>query len=161
LHRIAVGERPTSIDQAPGEFTLRIGDSLRQKIEEGLANSRYGVVIVSKNFFAKNWPQHELDSLATKEVVGTGTKVILPVWHDISLEDVQEKAPMLSGRVAAKSSDGLDTGFGSSVRLWVCEWLFTVRLLCRLESPPNRASVRRPSRVDMGFQVSVLVSVGS
>lgn len=89
------------------EFTLKIGDSLRRKIEDGLANSRYGVVVLSKKFFAKKWPQDELDGLASKEIAGT--KVILPVWHEVEFEEVQHHAPMLSGRVAAKSIDGLDT----------------------------------------------------
>lgn len=88
------------------ESTLKIGDSLRRKIEEGLANSRYGIVVVSPNFFAKKWPQDELDGLATKEVAGT--KVILPVWHNIDFAEVQRQAPMLSGRLAAKSSDSID-----------------------------------------------------
>jgi hypothetical protein len=91
------------------EFTLKIGDSLRQKIDEGLANSRYGIVVLSSSFFAKNWPQHELDGLLSKEVVGTRTKVILPVWHSISFEEVHKNSPMLSGRVAAKSHEGLET----------------------------------------------------
>jgi hypothetical protein len=43
----------------------------------------------------------------SKEVAGA--KVILPVWHDITFEEVREYSPMLSGRVAAKSSEGLDT----------------------------------------------------
>jgi hypothetical protein len=91
------------------EFTLKIGDSLRRKIDEGLANSRYGIVVLSKYFFEKNWPQQELDGLLSKENVGIGTKVILPVWHNISLEEIRQNSPILSGRVAAKSSDGLPT----------------------------------------------------
>lgn len=91
------------------ESTLTIGDSLRRKIDEGLANSRYGIVVLSDKFFEKNWPQQELDGLASKEVAGTGAKVILPVWHDISFAELQRRSPMLSGRLAAKSSDGLDT----------------------------------------------------
>ena len=45
---------------------LFIGDSLRRKIEEGLLNSRFGVVILSENFFKKEWPQKELDALISK-----------------------------------------------------------------------------------------------
>src|SRR5271157_3953610 len=41
------------------EFTLRVGDSLRQSIDRGLASSRFGIVVLSKHFFAKNWPQEE------------------------------------------------------------------------------------------------------
>ena len=38
------------------EFSLKMGDSLRGSIDYGLANSRFGLVILSKNFFAKHWP---------------------------------------------------------------------------------------------------------
>jgi TIR domain len=38
------------------EFALKVGDSLRRKIDEGLAKSRYGIVILSHAFFTKNWP---------------------------------------------------------------------------------------------------------
>jgi hypothetical protein len=71
------------------EFSLKVGDSLRAKIDEQLANSRYGVVVLSNSFFAKNSPQHELDGLMSSEI--PGTKVILPVWHHISFEEVREQ----------------------------------------------------------------------
>ena len=89
------------------ELTLTVGDSLRMKIDEGLANSRFGIVVVSKPFFAKNWPQRELDGLMSKEIAGT--KVILPVWHNISTEEVRNYSPMLSGLLAAKTDEGLAT----------------------------------------------------
>lgn len=88
------------------ETTLTVGDSLRRKIDEGLAHSRYGIVVLSHSFFAKEWPQQELDGLMAKEVVGA--KVILPVWHGITYEEVRGYSPILAGRVAAKSSEGLD-----------------------------------------------------
>ena len=37
------------------EFTLRIGDSLRQKIDRGVATSRVGLVVLSPDFIAKGW----------------------------------------------------------------------------------------------------------
>ena len=89
------------------ETALTVGDSLRRKIDEGLANSRYGIVVLSHAFFAKEWPQQELDGLMSREVAGA--KVILPVWHSITFDEVRGYSPMLSGRVAAKSSEGLDT----------------------------------------------------
>jgi hypothetical protein len=49
------------------EFTLSVGDSLRQSIDKGLAKSRYGIVILSHNFFVKDWPQKELDGLVVRE----------------------------------------------------------------------------------------------
>ena len=59
------------------EFTLKVGDSLRRKIDQGLANSRFGIVVLSKHFFSKEWPQKELDGLSSLEVEG-GTH-ILPI----------------------------------------------------------------------------------
>jgi hypothetical protein len=48
------------------EFEFQVGDGLHQKIDEGLAASRYGVVILSHDFFRKHWPRSELDALATR-----------------------------------------------------------------------------------------------
>jgi len=64
------------------EFELTLGDSLRRSIDRGLAESRFGLVILSPSFFAKQWPQRELDGLTTREIAGS-TKVILPVWHEV------------------------------------------------------------------------------
>jgi hypothetical protein len=87
------------------DFSLKVGDSLRASIDRGLAHSRYGVVILSNHFFAKHWPQQELNGLATREV--GGKKVILPVWHQIGAEEVRASSPLLADRKAAKTSEGL------------------------------------------------------
>jgi len=67
-------------------FELKLGDSLREKIDQGLANSRYGVVVLSKAFFSKEWPKSELDALVTRQN-SEGKKVILPIWHDVAAEE--------------------------------------------------------------------------
>jgi len=85
---------------------LKVGDSLRAKIDEGLSRSRFGIIVLSQNFFAKGWPQAELDGLMAREI--GGTKVILPVWYKISYEEVKAKSPLLAGRLAARSEEGLE-----------------------------------------------------
>jgi hypothetical protein len=45
------------------ESEIRLGDSLRSKIDTGLARSRFGVVILSENFFSKDWPKLELNGI--------------------------------------------------------------------------------------------------
>ena len=62
------------------DFSLKVGDSLRESIDYGLAHSSFGIVILSPRFFEKHWPNKELDGLAAREV--NGAKVILPVWHE-------------------------------------------------------------------------------
>ena len=85
------------------EFELRIGDSLRRKIDAGIAGSRFGLVVLSHAFFDKGWAQYELDGLVSRTV--GGEQVLLPVWHEISKDDVAARSPSLADRVALKTSD--------------------------------------------------------
>ncbi|MDP2248700.1 MAG: toll/interleukin-1 receptor domain-containing protein [Nitrosomonadales bacterium] len=87
------------------EFTLTLGDSLRRKIDRGLAASRFGIVVLSPAFFQKEWPQRELDGLVARE--SNGQKVILPIWHNIGHDEIAAYSPMLADRLAASSSRGL------------------------------------------------------
>lgn len=88
------------------DFTLKLGDSIRQKIDRGLYDSRYGLVVISKSFFQKKWPQRELDGLFAREV--NGEKVILPIWHQVTMEDVVKYSPMLADRFAMSSDESLE-----------------------------------------------------
>lgn len=88
------------------EFSLSLGDNLRGSIDKGLAQSRFGIVIFSKAFFKKKWPQYELDGLLEREM--TGHKVILPVWHKITHEEMMKYSPSIAGRLAVLTSDGWD-----------------------------------------------------
>lgn len=87
------------------EFSLGLGDSLRRSIERGLSRSRFGLVVISPNFLAKDWPQRELDGLVALEV--GGRKVVLPVWHEVDVAVVRQHSPMLADRVAVNSSFGI------------------------------------------------------
>jgi hypothetical protein len=89
------------------EWTLKLGDSLRRKIDEGLRASAYGVVVLSPSFFAKNWPQAELDALFAIEM--TGRKVILPVRHGLTHQQLVTHSPTLAGLLATDSAKGIRT----------------------------------------------------
>ena len=84
------------------EFELQIGDSLRRKIDKGLANSRFGVVILSQAFFGRGWPEYELDGLVTRSV--SGEQILLPIWHNVSKKEVMEYSPSLADRLARSTS---------------------------------------------------------
>jgi len=84
------------------DFQLKIGDSLRRSIDNGLKNSKYGIVVLSSSFFSKNWPQYELDGLVAKEL--SGVKVILPIWHKVTKDEVISYSPTLADKVALNSS---------------------------------------------------------
>lgn len=85
---------------------LRLGDRLRQRIDDGLTRSRFGVVVISPTFFQRPWPQNELDGLVALEMAD-GQKRILPIWHELDYEAVALKSPSLAARLATKWSDGL------------------------------------------------------
>jgi hypothetical protein len=84
---------------------LRLGDSLREKIDEGLAKCRFGVVILSHAFLSKRWTTAELNALFARET--QGYRVILPVWHKIDQRDLVRKTPLIADRIAVKTSTGL------------------------------------------------------
>ena len=90
------------------EYTLTLGDHLRRKIDKGLETSRYGLVILSPYFFAKQWPQHELDTLLDREI-HERRKLIMPIWHKIDKDDVAGYSSSLAMRYAVRTSDGLAT----------------------------------------------------
>jgi hypothetical protein len=87
------------------EFSLKLGDSLRRSIDYGLSRSRYGIVVLSKHFFLKEWPQRELDGLVAKEV--SGRKTILPIWHEVDKAYIEKYSPTLADRYAIQTSRGI------------------------------------------------------
>ena len=84
------------------EFSLRIGDSLRQKIDKGLATSRVGLVVLSPAFIDKGWTNYELDGIVTKAV--SGEQILLPIWHNITKQQVVDFSPSLADKVARSTA---------------------------------------------------------
>jgi hypothetical protein len=80
------------------EFTLKIGDSLTQKIDEGLIDSNYGIIIISKAFLNKKWTDYEYRSLLSKE--DNFKKVILPIWHNITQDEIKGFSLYLADKFA-------------------------------------------------------------
>lgn len=98
--------RSLNIEVWYDEFSLKLGDSIRRSIDQGLSKSRFGLVVLSGNFFNKNWPKYELDGLVEKEINGR-EKSLLFVWHNISHDEILKISPSLAGRFAAKSTEGV------------------------------------------------------
>jgi hypothetical protein len=81
------------------KITLEWGDDLRPGIDRGLTNCRYGIVVFSKAFLGKKkWTEYELNSLFALEKVGR--KVILPIWHGITRDDLIQYSPAFADRLA-------------------------------------------------------------
>jgi TIR domain len=90
------------------EYELVLGDSLRGRIDDGLARSTIGVVILSHAFFAKPWPRRELDGLTARLISGENN-VIVPIWHDLTEQELLRYSPPLADLLAGSSADGIET----------------------------------------------------
>ncbi|EGO7728040.1 toll/interleukin-1 receptor domain-containing protein [Enterococcus faecalis] len=83
------------------------GQSIRQSIDVGLSNSKFGLVVLSSKYIEKFWTNYELDGILNKESA-TGRQMILPLWHNITKDEIDKKSPSLSNRLA------LDTRINST-----------------------------------------------
>lgn len=89
-------------------FALRIGDRVREKIEDGLRRCRKCVFVLSKNFLANTgWPREEFDGVFDRERTER-TDLILPVWCGVSREEVAGYCLSLGNRQAVLWEIGCD-----------------------------------------------------
>lgn len=125
------------------EYTLTLGDSLRRSIDRGLAGSRYGLVILSPNFFEKEWPQKELDGLVARE--DGSEKRILPVWHNVNRKDVVSFSPPLADKLAVSTSKGLDHVVREILRVLKPDAVTTPTTVADKTKPPKAKKKRSAS----------------
>lgn len=85
------------------EAQMKIGHSLRRSIDNGIRSSRFGVVVLSEDFFRKGWTNHELDGLVTRTVAGEQS--LLPIWHNLDVAQVRAFSPSLADKVALNTTD--------------------------------------------------------
>src|SRR5438477_6425323 len=63
------------------EYSLKVGDHLRESIERGLKETKKCVLVLSPNFFSNNgWTKTEFNSVFTREI-REQKSVVLPVWY--------------------------------------------------------------------------------
>ncbi|MCF6349191.1 MAG: toll/interleukin-1 receptor domain-containing protein [Flavobacteriaceae bacterium] len=89
------------------DHILTLGDSLRQEIDKGLTQCDFGLVILSPSFFSKEWPQKELDALVSLEIYQKSKK-ILPIRHNIEINQILQYSPLLASKFIVSSSIGID-----------------------------------------------------
>ncbi len=122
---------------------MNIGDSLRESIDKGLKNSLCGVVVLSKNFFAKQWTDYELNGLVARQN-SDGKKTILPIWHNVTVEEVRQYSLSLSDIFAGDSSSGVETVARS-----------IIKTINNLKSTENQ--VEEENYSDVGKESSALI----
>ena len=101
---LAVALRQLGVNVWYDEFSLRPGDSLARSIDKGIAGSRYGLVVVSRHFIAKPWPEYELRGLVAREI--GEDRVIIPIWYGVTRQQVLDFSPSLADKIALMADEG-------------------------------------------------------
>ncbi|HEU0165833.1 MAG TPA: toll/interleukin-1 receptor domain-containing protein [Thermomicrobiales bacterium] len=101
------------------EFSLTPGDSLSRSLDKGLSVAQFGLVVLSPEFLKKPWPEYELRGLTNIEMYRR-SKVIIPIWHGVSPEQVMTFSPPLADKIAVVTD-------GKSVELIAEAVLRTIR----------------------------------
>lgn len=99
---LAVALRSLGVSVWYDEFSLRLGDSLSRSIDKGLTSSRFGLVVISPHFIEKPWPEYELRGLLAREI--QEGRVILPMWHGVTRQQVVAFSPPLADKVALNTA---------------------------------------------------------
>ncbi|MCJ7843627.1 TIR domain-containing protein [Lederbergia sp. NSJ-179] len=78
---------------------FKIGQSQTDMMNMGILNSRFVVVFLSTNFIKSGWSDYEFKSFLNREI-NEKRVIILPIWHDVSVEDVRQYNPYLVDKFA-------------------------------------------------------------
>ncbi|WP_369855286.1 toll/interleukin-1 receptor domain-containing protein [Candidatus Thalassolituus haligoni] len=92
----------TGVDVWYDEYSLKIGDSLAESIDSGLRECDFCIVVLSHAFFAKKWTKKELYSLENRQI-NENRKIVLPVWHNVTSNEVATFSPFLGDTIALTS----------------------------------------------------------
>lgn len=81
------------------------GDSIRERIDEGLRKSKFGIVILSPSYIAegKYWTKVEFNSFY--ELEAEKGKFILPIWHKLTKKEVSDYSPTISNKNALSTAN--------------------------------------------------------
>lgn len=80
------------------------GDKWKEKIINGTRDSEFAIIVISKNYFGREWTEKELYEFLSQENT-SGQKLILPIIHGITNEDLATNYPDLAEIQTISSAD--------------------------------------------------------
>lgn len=82
--KVAIGLQRMMCPVWYDEFSLKVGDNLRDRIELGLKTCKKCIIVLSESFFSnKGWTKKEFDSIFTREILEE-RQLVLPIWYKIT-----------------------------------------------------------------------------
>ena len=90
------------------EFSLTVGDRLRESVERGIREAHKCILVLTPHFLQNTgWTREEFDAVFTRELIER-TDVLLPVWCGVTQQEVFAYSPSLANRFAANWANGSD-----------------------------------------------------
>ncbi|MBN9452944.1 MAG: toll/interleukin-1 receptor domain-containing protein [Bosea sp.] len=74
------------------EHSIEYGDSIREKVDQGLVRSKCGIIVFSEFFLRKPWPAYELDGLVGNQFADN-VRQLIPIWHNVTADQIRKKSP--------------------------------------------------------------------
>lgn len=84
--------------------SIKWGDNWKQRILDGVASSEFAIIVISENFFGREWTEKELHELLNRQN-DSGQKIILPLLHNISIRQLEDKYPKVADIHAISTAD--------------------------------------------------------
>lgn len=84
--------------------TIEWGDMWKDKILEGVAKAEFAIIVISENFFGREWTELELNEFLHRQN-SNGQKIILPILYNIDDEQLRERYPDVADIQALKGKD--------------------------------------------------------
>ena len=84
--------------------TIEWGDMWKDKILEGVAKAEFAIIVISENFFGREWTELVLNEFLHRQN-SNGQKIILPILYNIDDEQLRERYPDVADIQALKGKD--------------------------------------------------------
>ena len=62
---------------------------------EGTKKSEFAIIVISQNFFGREWTEKELNEFLNRQN-RNGQKLVLPIIHNITNDDLRKKYPLVA-----------------------------------------------------------------
>jgi hypothetical protein len=98
--RIAEGLQANGIETWWAEWEIGAGDSIRQKVDEGLSDCTHFIVLLTPDALASPWVQTEIDAGFVRKV--NAASKLIPLRHGVA---VSKLPPTLSGALSPEVDD--------------------------------------------------------
>lgn len=100
---LAVAVKRLGINVFYDTDVLSWGDRWKEVILKGTADSEFAIIVISKNFFDREWTEKELNEFLTQQNE-SGQKIVLPLLYGITIDDLKAHYPEL-GDIQCISAD--------------------------------------------------------